>query len=107
MAQSLLQFNPARIRSYIFRIPLCTRLILVVIFAFWIASLYVPWLRQWAALLPSQVNLGTSMSLQELYQPVPLLLELLRSLYKDRLQKDQLTGAIPQCTALTPTHSRT
>jgi len=86
MAQSLLQFNPARIRSYIFRIPLCTRIILFVIFAFWIASLYVPWLRQWAALIPSQVNLGTSMSFQELYQPMPLLLESLRSLYELKSQ---------------------
>ncbi|KAJ9659766.1 putative rhomboid protease [Coniosporium apollinis] len=57
MALSFLQFNPARIRSYVFRLPLCTRLLTTIIVAFYIASVALPWLPQWAALIPSQVGL--------------------------------------------------
>lgn len=57
---SLPQFDARRVRSYLFRLPLCTRALLVVIIAFWIASLRLSWFQQWAALIPNEMNLGTS-----------------------------------------------
>ncbi|KAI4731717.1 hypothetical protein E4T49_00754 [Aureobasidium sp. EXF-10728] len=56
---SLPQFDARRVRSYLFRLPLCTRALLVVIVAFWIASLRLAWFQQWAALIPNEMNLGT------------------------------------------------
>ena len=52
-----------RLRSYILRLPLCTRLLLLVMFLFWIAGTVLPWVRPWAALTPNEVGLQTSMSL--------------------------------------------
>jgi len=60
MASSLFQFDIRRIRTYLFRIPLCTRLLLGVIVIFWIAGTVLPWFRSWAALTPNEVGLGTS-----------------------------------------------
>ncbi|KAF2261013.1 hypothetical protein CC78DRAFT_522564 [Lojkania enalia] len=57
---SLPQINPLRIRSYVFRLPLCTRLLLVIIVALWAATIPVDWLREWASLIPDKVGL-TSM----------------------------------------------
>ncbi|THZ88298.1 hypothetical protein D6C84_00973 [Aureobasidium pullulans] len=54
---SLPQFDARRVRSYLFRLPLCTRALLVVIVAFWIASLRLSWFQQWAALIPAEMNL--------------------------------------------------
>lgn len=63
MAPTLPQFNPARLRSYIFRLPLFTRIVLVLIIGFWILELQSAWdVVQWGALVPEKVNLGTSMS---------------------------------------------
>ncbi|KAG9859246.1 hypothetical protein KCU98_g272, partial [Aureobasidium melanogenum] len=59
---SLPQFDGRRVRSYLFRLPLCTRALLVVIVSFWIASLRLSWFQQWAALIPNEMNLGTSIS---------------------------------------------
>lgn len=59
MAPSFLQFDPRRVRSYLFRLPLCTRLLIIVIFAFYIASLTLPWFIQWASLIPSEIGLAT------------------------------------------------
>lgn len=56
------QFDARRVRSYIFRLPLCTRLLVVLTTAFYIASLTLPWFSQWAALIPKEINLGTSTS---------------------------------------------
>ncbi|KAG9616754.1 rhomboid protein 2, partial [Aureobasidium melanogenum] len=56
---SLPQFDGRRVRSYLFRLPLCTRALLVVIVSFWIASLRLSWFQQWAALIPNEMNLGT------------------------------------------------
>ncbi|ORY15897.1 hypothetical protein BCR34DRAFT_155763 [Clohesyomyces aquaticus] len=56
---SLPQFNPLRLRSYILRLPLCTRILLFAIVALWGATIPFTWLRQWAALEPDKVNLGT------------------------------------------------
>lgn len=61
MAPTLPQFNPARLRSFIFRLPLLTRVFLVVIALFWILELQSAWnVVQWGALIPKEVNLGTS-----------------------------------------------
>lgn len=63
MAPTLPQFNPARLRSYVFRIPLFTRIILLLILLFWILELQTAWdIAQWGALVPLQVNFSTSTS---------------------------------------------
>ena len=60
MPLSLPQFDARRVRSYLFRLPLCTRALLLVIVAFWIASLRLSWFTQWASLIPAEMNLQTS-----------------------------------------------
>lgn len=61
MAPTLPSFNPARLRSYIFRLPLFTRIVLLLIVIFWILELQSAWnVVQWGALYPNEVNLGTS-----------------------------------------------
>ena len=63
MAPTFPQFNPARLRSYVFRIPFFTRIILLLIILFWILELQTAWdITQWGALVPLQVNLSTSTS---------------------------------------------
>lgn len=55
-----LPFNPSRVRSYLVRLPLFTRLVLLVIFAFWLLELQTMWsVVQWGALIPDEINLGT------------------------------------------------
>lgn len=61
MAPTLPQFNPARLRSYIVRLPLLTRIFLLAIAIFWILELQSAWnVVQWGALIPKEINLGTS-----------------------------------------------
>jgi len=61
MAPTLPQFNPARLRSYIFRIPLFTRVVLLLLVIFWISELQSIWnVVQWGALIPQEVGLSTS-----------------------------------------------
>ena len=63
MAPTLPQFNLTRLRSYVFRIPLFTRIILLLILLFWILEFQSTWdIAQWGALVPLQVNISTSMS---------------------------------------------
>ena len=63
MAPTLPQFNPARLRTYVFRIPLFTRVVLLLVILFWILEFQTAWdVAQWGALVPLEVNLGTSMS---------------------------------------------
>lgn len=58
-----LPFNPSRVRSYILRLPLFTRLVLLAIVAFWILELQTIWsVVQWGSLTPDEIGLGTSMS---------------------------------------------
>lgn len=74
MAPTLPQFNPARLRSYIFRLPFLTRIFLLLIAIFWILELQSAWdVVQWGALIPMKVNLGTSTfnSGNSCLQPVP------------------------------------
>ncbi|KAJ5898775.1 Gaa1-like protein [Penicillium taxi] len=55
-----LPFNPSRVRSYLMRLPLFTRLVVLVIFAFWLAELQSAWnVVQWGALIPDEINFGT------------------------------------------------
>ena len=64
MPRSLPSFSPARFRTYVFRLPLFTRIILFLIFLFWILELQTAWnVTQWGALVPKEVDLGTSKSL--------------------------------------------
>ena len=63
MAPTLPQFNPARLRSYIFRLPFLTRIVVLAIFVFWILELQSAWnVVQWGALIPEKINFGTSVS---------------------------------------------
>lgn len=60
---SFAQFNPARIRSYIFRLPLCTRVLVAAILGLYIATIPLPWLREFAQLEPAKMDFTQSMSL--------------------------------------------
>lgn len=51
------QFSPQRLRSYILRLPLITRIILIIIIAFWIAGISHGF-QHWAQLIPSEVIAG-------------------------------------------------
>ncbi|KAF2399907.1 hypothetical protein EJ06DRAFT_494686 [Trichodelitschia bisporula] len=56
-AASIPQFNPARLRSYLFRLPLCTRIFLAIIVAFWFASISGGF-QHWTTLTPEEVFAG-------------------------------------------------
>jgi len=57
---ALPNFNPARLRSYILRLPLFTRICMVAILVFWITELQTVWsVEQWGALIPSEIGFGT------------------------------------------------
>jgi glycosylphosphatidylinositol transamidase len=61
MAPSLPQFSAARMRSYIFRLPLFTRSIIFVIIAFWLLNLQSVWdVQAWGALIPKEIGISTS-----------------------------------------------
>ncbi|KAK8181937.1 uncharacterized protein BKA78DRAFT_258810 [Phyllosticta capitalensis] len=62
MAFAAPNLNPARLRPYVLRLPLCTRIILFLAVALWVAS--IPWtdLRQKCALIPDQVSFATGTS---------------------------------------------
>ena len=54
-------FSTVRARSYLLRLPLFTRALIVVIAAFWVACLLPLWdLRQWGALIPEEMDIFTS-----------------------------------------------
>ncbi|XMA13819.1 hypothetical protein WAI453_006610 [Rhynchosporium graminicola] len=60
MAPSLPQFSAVRFRSYIFRLPLCTRGIILVIGLFWVAGMQSVWdVQKWGALTPKEVGLSS------------------------------------------------
>jgi glycosylphosphatidylinositol transamidase len=61
MAPSLPQFSAVRMRSYIFRLPLFTRSIILVISVLWLVSNQSLWdVEQWGALIPDEIGLSTS-----------------------------------------------
>jgi len=54
-----LPFNPIRLRSYILRLPLFTRVTLLIIFAFWLLELQTVWsVVNWGALVPNEIGIG-------------------------------------------------
>ncbi|KAF2144649.1 uncharacterized protein K452DRAFT_266638 [Aplosporella prunicola CBS 121167] len=50
-------YSPQRLRSYVLRLPLVTRLILLVVVALWVATFANAGLREKCALIPDQVSL--------------------------------------------------
>lgn len=57
-----LPFNPSRVRSYLVRLPLFTRLVLLVILAFWLLELQTLWsVVHWGSLTPDEIGFGSSM----------------------------------------------
>lgn len=61
LPRSLPRFpNPIRIRTYLLRLPLFTRIMLLVIIAFWLAELQTVWsVIEWGKIIPDKVGLGT------------------------------------------------
>lgn len=52
--------NPSRLRSYAFRLPLFTRLMLLVIIGLWLLELQTVWsVINWGALIPNEVGFGS------------------------------------------------
>lgn len=63
MAPSLPQFSAARMRSYIFRLPLFTRSIIFVIVLLWLLGMQSVWdVQAWGALIPEKIGLASSLS---------------------------------------------
>ncbi|KAI8720270.1 Rhomboid protein 2 [Fusarium sp. LHS14.1] len=61
MRPRLQNFNTLRARSYVTRLPLFTRLIVLGIVAAWIASVQSVWdLREWGALIPDQISITSA-----------------------------------------------
>ena len=61
MAPTLPQVNSLRLRSYAYRLPLFTRIVLLAIFVLWIARFPLKWdVVRWGGLIPNEMNLGTS-----------------------------------------------
>lgn len=60
MPPNISGFSTLRARSYVFRLPLFTRLVLVAIVGFWLAGL-LPWLdlKAWGALIPDEMGIAT------------------------------------------------
>ncbi|KAL6239116.1 hypothetical protein BDW75DRAFT_227467 [Aspergillus navahoensis] len=55
-----LPFNPSRVRSYLLRLPLFTRLVILAIIVFWLLELQTVWsVVQWGALIPDELGLKT------------------------------------------------
>ncbi|KZF22980.1 hypothetical protein L228DRAFT_247412 [Xylona heveae TC161] len=60
VSAALPQFNPARIRSYLLRLPIFTRVALFAIIALWFLSILPLWdVQQWGALIPNEIHLST------------------------------------------------
>jgi hypothetical protein len=58
---SLPQFNPARVRSYILRLPFCTKVLVAAILGLWIATVPFPGIREFGRLEPAKMDLTQSM----------------------------------------------
>jgi len=55
--------NAGRARSYLFRLPLFTRAMLIIMITFGLAGLQSVWdIQQWGALIPNEMNITTSTS---------------------------------------------
>lgn len=65
-----INFSAARARSYIFRLPLFTRLLLLIIVAVWIATVVLGDsfdVKAWGALVPDEVGITSCMSFRTLF----------------------------------------
>ena len=62
MAPNVVRLNPIRIRSWINRIPLFTRIILCLALTLWTLNFPLPWLSTSGALVPAEVGLTSSES---------------------------------------------
>jgi len=52
--------NPSRLRSYVLRLPLFTRLILLAIIVFWLLEFQTVWsVIQWGSLDPKEIGFGS------------------------------------------------
>lgn len=57
---SVRNFNAMKARSYLVRLPLFTRAMILIIVLFWILGAQSVWnVRQWGALIPDQVGFAT------------------------------------------------
>ncbi|KAL3480643.1 Gaa1-like protein [Aspergillus californicus] len=55
-----LPFNPARVRSYVLRLPLFTRLVVLIVIVFWLLELQTVWsVVDWGALIPNEIGFKT------------------------------------------------
>ncbi|OJJ57441.1 hypothetical protein ASPSYDRAFT_153786 [Aspergillus sydowii CBS 593.65] len=55
-----LPFNPSRVRSYLLRLPLFTRLVILAMIVFWLLELQTVWsVVQWGAVIPDEMNFRT------------------------------------------------
>ncbi|PWY88446.1 Gaa1-domain-containing protein [Aspergillus heteromorphus CBS 117.55] len=55
-----LPFNPSRVRTYVLRLPLFTRLVLLAIIIFWLLELQTVWsVVQWGSIIPEEAGFGT------------------------------------------------
>ena len=62
-ASNVVSFSTLRARSYVFRLPLFTRAVLLAIVGFWIVSVQSVWdVRTWGALIPDELGITTCSS---------------------------------------------
>lgn len=61
MASKFTLPDARRIRSYFVRLPLATRLILLILTVFYFAQLISPGLDQWGALIPNEITFTSRM----------------------------------------------
>lgn len=55
--------NITPLRSYLLRLPLFTRAVLLIIVAFWLLELQSVWdVVQWGALIPDEISIATCMA---------------------------------------------
>lgn len=61
---SLPNISATRARSYVFRLPLFTRVVITAIIAIWVAQVTIPvaqWdIKAWGSLVPAEVGLSSS-----------------------------------------------
>lgn len=82
------QLNPLRLRSYILRLPLCTRLLLVVCVALWAAAIPFPWLRDWASLEPDKMDFTQSRSFSFVWEGIG-------TVGREKMERVQAAGVLP------------
>lgn len=59
MAYSFQLPDARRIRSFFTKLPLATRLLVLVLTVFYIAHVFSTRLEPWGALIPEEINIGT------------------------------------------------